>query len=119
MTITATFETIEELRAFANEFSSPSAKILSKQTSPPVAEAVTDIKEDIEPVQAAIVPDDDGKAVESRVYSLPEVRAKLAALNKEGKKAAVQALLDSFGVSKLSQINASDYPALMEKAGEI
>lgn len=52
-------------------------------------------------------------------YSLEEVRAKLAALQKAGKRAEVKALLTSFGVAKLSELGADRYGELMEKAGEI
>lgn len=55
----------------------------------------------------------------TEAYTLVDVRAKLAALNKAGKKEKVQALIRSFGVEKLSQIGEEHYAQLMEKAGEL
>lgn len=52
-------------------------------------------------------------------YTLVEVRAKLSELTKNGKKAQVKELLNSFGVEKLVNIKEEDYPELMKKAGEL
>lgn len=52
-------------------------------------------------------------------YSLEEVRAKLAELNKSGKRAGVKALLAAFGAVKLTEVPAERYGELMEKAGEL
>lgn len=52
-------------------------------------------------------------------YSLEQVRAKLAELQKAGKRAEVKALLNSFGVAKLSEVAPEQYGELMMKAGEI
>lgn len=53
-----------------------------------------------------------------KTYTLEEVRAKLAELNKSGKRAEVKSLLGAFGAAKLSDIPADKYGELMEKAGE-
>lgn len=58
-------------------------------------------------------------AQEEPQYSLPDVRAKLAELQKAGKRQQVQALIQSYGVDKLTQIPEDKYRELMEKAGEI
>lgn len=58
-------------------------------------------------------------AQEAPHYSLPDVRAKLAELQKAGKRQQVQALIQSYGVDKLTQIPENRYQELMEKAGEI
>lgn len=58
-------------------------------------------------------------AQEEPHYSLPDVRAKLAELQKAGKRQQVQALIQSYGVDKLTQIPENRYQELMEKAGEI
>ena len=52
-------------------------------------------------------------------YTLEQVRAKLADLQRQGKRAEVKALIQSFGVSKLSEVPAERYAELMEKADEI
>lgn len=56
---------------------------------------------------------------EEPAYSLEQVRAKLAELQKAGKRAEVKALLNSFGVTKLSEVAPEQYGELMMKAGEI
>jgi len=59
------------------------------------------------------------KATERPKYTLEQVRAKLADLTRKGKRAEVKALIQSFGVSKLSEVPADKYAELMEKADEI
>lgn len=49
------------------------------------------------------------------IYTLKEVRAKLAAL--ESSKA--KELIAAFGVNKLTDLPAEHYPAIMQKAGEV
>lgn len=62
-------------------------------------------------------PPTEKTAEESEVkYSLEDVRAKLAALNKAGKRDEVKSLLSSFGSEKLSGIAPEDYAELMKKA---
>jgi len=53
---------------------------------------------------------------EARVYTMEDVRKKLLALNKAGKKDEVSALIKSFGVDKFPQIPAEKYGELMAKA---
>lgn len=52
-------------------------------------------------------------------YTLEDVRAALGALQKAGKKEQVKELLQSFGAAKLPEVDPADYPALMQKAGEL
>ena len=59
------------------------------------------------------------KATERPKYTLEQVRAKLADLQRQGKRAEVKALIQSFGVSKLSEVPAEKYAELMAKAEEI
>lgn len=66
-----------------------------------------------QPKEKTKAPAESGKA-----YTLEEVRAKLAGLNKAGKRAEVKELLASFGAVKLSDVPAEKYGELMEKAGE-
>lgn len=51
--------------------------------------------------------------------SIEEVRAKLAELMKKGKKAEVADLLSGFDAQKLTDVEESDYAALLEKANKI
>ena len=62
---------------------------------------------------------EEQKAAERPKYTLEQVRAKLADLQRQGKRAEVKALIQSFGVSKLSEVPAEKYAELMAKAEEI
>lgn len=73
-----------------------------------------DTKPDVEADETADTPDKAEKK-----YTLEEVRAKLAALNKAGKRLEVKTILNSFGVEKLSEIPEDKYQEIMEKAGEV
>ena len=62
---------------------------------------------------------EEQKAAERPKHTLEQVRAKLADLQRQGKRAEVKALIQSFGVSKLSEVPAERYAELMAKAEEI
>lgn len=74
-----------------------------------------------EPVQRAIqekpqqaaLPE---KKAEIRTYSFEEVRGIMAGLSGQGKKAEARALLQKYGVSRLSDLNEKDYSAVAEEA---
>ena len=51
--------------------------------------------------------------------TLETVRAKLAELSQSGKQKEVKALINSFGVAKLTDIPEDKYPEVIEKAGEM
>jgi len=51
--------------------------------------------------------------------TLEEVRAKLAALSQAGKKAEAKALLDQFGVAKLTDLPSDKYAEVLAAAEEI
>lgn len=124
MTITATFETLDEMEAFAMRISKRiQAEPVKAQKTPDKVECES-VKEPEPETESAAesetveAPAEELPFDEAVTYTLPDVRAKLAALNKAGKKAKVQEIIESFGASKLSQIDPKDYPALMQKAGE-
>lgn len=52
-------------------------------------------------------------------YTLVDVRAKLAELQKSGKREQVKKLLAELGAGKLSEVPEEKYALLMEKAGEL
>lgn len=56
---------------------------------------------------------------ETPTYTLVQVREKLAELQKAGKRAQVQELINGFGVKKLTEVPEDSYPELMRKAGEL
>lgn len=116
MMITATFESIQEMMDFVNAVSTVETKepvqtatvtVQPTQVTPPT------VQEETQDTHA----EDTGE--EEKTYTMEEVRAKLAALNKAGKRSEVKALLAGFGAEKLSEIPKEKYTELMDKAGEI
>ena len=55
-------------------------------------------------------------AEETKKVSVEDIRAKLAELQRGGKKAEVKELIKKFGGSKLSEVKAEDYEALLREA---
>lgn len=55
-------------------------------------------------------------APDEKAITLEEVRAVLAEKSRDGHTAKVRELLQKYGADKLSEINASDYPALLAEA---
>lgn len=64
-------------------------------------------------------PADKTKPADQPTYTLETVRAKLANLSQGGKQKEVKALIESFGVQKLTDIPAENYPEVMEKAATL
>jgi hypothetical protein len=56
---------------------------------------------------------------EVKAVGLSEIREKLAALDKAGKKEQLKALIKRFGASKLSDVPKESYPALLREAEAI
>lgn len=140
MQINVTFDSLEEMFSFSGEIRGmgdpglkafitdkpdkmrqSSGSLAAKSKPAPEKKKDTPVKEDpiaeeTETVQEEPAVEEPGEAVS---YTLVDVRGKLAALNKAGKKAQVQELIKSFGVEKLSQIPEERYPEVMQKAGEL
>lgn len=126
MIINMTFDSYEEVVDFAKKIAAgqtvPEAakeiKTMPVKKSQPVKEgkkpAEAPVKEEaVEETEAA------APAEEDKQYTLEDVRAALGALQKAGKKEQVREILQSFGAAKLPEVDPSDYPALMQKAGEM
>ncbi|MEF9960973.1 MAG: hypothetical protein RR324_10070 [Cellulosilyticaceae bacterium] len=64
----------------------------------------------------AFVADQEAEAQE---YTLEEVRAKLAALSRAGKRDEVNKLIKTYGVVKLTDLSEEHYNDIMQKAGEL
>lgn len=73
-------------------------------------------KEKTKPADSAKPAD---KPADQPAYTLETVRAKLAALSQSGKQKEVKAIIESFGVAKLTDIPAENYPEVMRKAAEL
>ncbi len=73
----------------------------------------TDVKE------VAQATEKPAPSLEEHKYTFEEVRGLMATLSSSGKKAQAKALLSSLNVTRLSEVNESDYTALASKAKEL
>ena len=106
MTITATFNTYEEMLEFA-------ASLLKKE-APKMKEAAP------APTPApASAPEPAEEPAAAKTYTMTEVRSFLGNLRKAGKKDAVTALIHDLGYEKFTDIPEDKYGELMERAEEI
>ena len=74
------------------------------------------------PVEAEVVsavPDAAPAAAPAEEMKPDEVRAVLAAKCAAGYRAQVQAIINSFGAAKFSEVPAEHYPALLEMVGDL
>lgn len=108
--ITVVYKDFEEMKAVARV-------ILGLNGEQPVEAPKMEVPKE-EPVKTEEAPKEE-PVEEEITYTLVDVRAKLSALNKAGKKDEVQELIRSFGVEKLSQIDEKYYAEVMKKAGEL
>lgn len=134
MTITAVFESLEEMQEFAGKLNGGSIQgavqefIKGKdiyRTSETKQQTYmqdeiseyreTPADEDAdEPMEPTTEQKDEGPG-----YTLVQVREKLSELQKAGKRAKVQELIAGFGVKKLTEVPEDRYTELMQKAGEL
>ena len=137
MQITAVFDSIDEMLGFAGEIlKSENAQTADEMREPygrQIASHFPDAnkiqkketaQDKLEPEKTTTEQKQEGVAPgdvdqDEKTYTLIEVKAKLADLNKAGKKAKVQELISSFGVERLSLIGEEHYAELMQKAGEL
>ena len=59
------------------------------------------------------------EVAQAQTFTLENVRAVLADISRSGKREAVQQLLAEFRVQKLSELDSSRYPALLQAAEAI
>jgi ferritin-like metal-binding protein YciE len=59
------------------------------------------------------------ESTQTQTLTLEDVRAVLADISRTGKREAIQQLLADFGVQKLSELDCSRYPALLQAAEAI
>ena len=81
-------------------------KAPSKKTKE-AKEAAPSITEEVKPEPAA------------KKYTFQEVRGIMASLAGNGKKAEAKAILDKFGVNRLSEVKEEDFPSLVSEAEAI
>ena len=134
MTITAVFESLEEMQEFAGKLNGGSIQGAVQEfikgediyrTSETKQQTCLqdEISEDREtpadedadePMEPTTEQKDEGPG-----YTLVQVREKLSELLKAGKRAKVQELIAGFGVKKLTEVPEDRYTELMQKAGEL
>lgn len=134
MTITAVFESLEEMQEFAGKLNGGSIQGAVQEfikgediyrTSETKQQTCMqdEISEDREtpadedanePMEPTTEQKDEGPG-----YTLVQVGEKLSELQKAGKRAKVQELIAGFGVKKLTEVPEDRYTELMQKAGEL
>lgn len=122
MSITVTFNSFEEMVAFA--------QVLLKGYKTEPVKGMEVVQKAEEPIPSKNetsmntvpigiedeVPFEGGTVM---TYTLEEVRAELAKLTRAGKQKEVKELLAYFKAKNLSGVDPKDYAALMKKAGEL
>lgn len=121
MKIVCEFDSAAEMAGFA--------QMISGNSGEPVGAIRTEKTEEVKPAFSSgrDVEGDDKKTEEAvqespektQPYTLVDVRAKLAELQKSGKRDQVKRLLEELGAGKLSDVPEEKYGLLMEKAGEL
>ncbi|QHQ61469.1 DNA ligase [Anaerocolumna sedimenticola] len=81
-----------------------------------ISESLADLFRGNEDVQDADQPKAEVSAPAEKPITLEVVRAVLAEKSRAGHTAEVRALLEMHGAAKLSEINPSEYPALLAEA---
>ena len=125
MTITVTFNSLEEMDQFCNGIMIAPRPLPEKAAAVPVKETTRKkekpakeeaAQEKADPVKETPV---EEPPAEETTYTLEDVRAKLGALQKAGHRDDVKKLLQSVGAEKLPEVDPKDYGTLMQKAGEL
>lgn len=133
MTLTAVFESLEDMMDFARNlvgskeaaqtFLSGGEVYRQSESSRQVIqeEPAKDEGQPVDTNEAVTEPTEFVKEQKNEEpgYTLVQVREKLAELQKSGKRAQVQELIVGFGVKKLTEIPEDKYSELMQKAGEL
>ena len=104
---------IEDIRRLADSLQSLCEVIAEEKSEQTFVEEKSEVVED-ESTELLT-----NSTKEEKTISLEEVRGILAKKAQEGKQAEVRELIKTYGVSKLSEIEAKHYVELMKKAEEL
>ena len=132
MTITAVFESLEEMQEFAGKLNGGSIqgavqefikgediyRTSETRQKPCMQDEISEDRETPEDADEPMEPTTE-QTDEGPGYTLVQVREKLSELQKAGKRAKVQELIAGFGVKKLTEVPEDRYTELMQKAGEL
>lgn len=106
MKITVEFDSLEEFNSFQKN---PVKK------KPAESEEKADTREAVE--EEKVDPQEPDE--EEKVYTKEETRAILMKVKKEKGNEVLSQLLGSFGASKLTEIDSTDYPEVVRKSEEL
>lgn len=109
MKITVEFDSLEEFNSFQKNDPVPVKK------KPAESEEKADTQEAVEEDEA----DNQETGEEEKVYTKEETRAILMKVKKEKGNEVLSQLLGSFGASKLTEIDSTDYPEVVRKSEEL
>ena len=104
---------IEDIRRLADSLQSLCEVIAEEKSEQTFVEEKSEVVED-ESTELLT-----NSTKEEKTISLEEVRGILAKKAQEGKQAEVRELIKTYGVSKLSEVEAKHYVELMKKAEEL
>lgn len=118
MQIVCTFESYEEFLAFAGLNKTEKKAAPAPRKKDPVKEETAP-----EPVQETAQPEQPAEELpfkeEEPAVDITVVRKTLTKLNKQTGKNTAKDLIKEFGAAKLTDVAASDLPALLKKAEEM
>lgn len=122
MQIVCTFESYEEFLAFAGLNKGKAAKAEKKEEPKAVKEEPKAVKEETAPAPQE-QPEQPAEELpfkeEEPAVDITVVRKTLTKLNKQTGKNTAKDLIKEFGAAKLTDVAASDLPALLKKAEEM
>ena len=104
---------IEDIRRLADSLQSLCEVMAEEKLEQPSIEEKSEVVED-ESTELLT-----NSTKEDQTITLEEVRGVLAKKAQEGKQAEVRELIKTYGVSKLSEVEAKHYVELMKKAEEL
>lgn len=117
MKITCEFNDYEEMMDFARKLRQGEGSVQTAESAG--QKVLKKAPEELEGEKGAETPENSEAVQEEAPYTLTDVRAKLAELQKSGKREQVKELLENLGASRLSDVPAEKYAELMQKAGEL
>lgn len=100
---------VEDIRRLADSLQSLCEVMAEEKLEQPSIEEKSEVVED----------ESTELLTNSQTITLEEVRGVLAKKAQEGKQAEVRELIKTYGVSKLSEVEAKHYVELMKKAEEL
>ena len=118
MKITVEFDSLEEFNSFQKN-DPVKKKPAESEEKADTQEAVEEEKADTQEAVEEEKVDTQETSEEEKVYTKEETRAILMKVKKEKGNEVLSQLLGSFGASKLTEIDSTDYPEVVRKSEEL